>query len=176
MNTKIFKSQFFFIAALVLLAAVLRFIPHWPNFTPLAAMALFGGTYIKRKELAFLLPIAAMFVSDLFIGFHATMIWVYVAFIAIVALGFVLRRNVKVVNVVAMSLASSTLFFLVTNFGTWMTQMMPYPMNVAGLMQAYIAGLPFFLNGIMGDLFFCTVLFGSYYVISKRVLALNQVR
>jgi len=153
---------------MIFAGAVMRLIPHWPNFTPIAAIALFGGTFLKRKDLAFLVPVVAMLLSDLIIGFHSTMFAVYASFIAIVSLGLFLQSRLTVVNTISASLASSILFYLITNFASWTSGIMPYPMNVAGLMQSYIAGLPFFFNGLLGDLFYNSVLFGALYMVTNR--------
>lgn len=153
---------------MIFAGAMMRLIPHWPNFTPITAIALFGGTFLKRKDLAFLVPVAAMLLSDLVIGFHSTMFTVYITFIAIVAMGLVLKSRLTVVNTLTASLSASVVFYLVTNFASWTSGLMPYPMNVAGLMQAYIAGLPFFFNGILGDLFYTSVMFGAVYLVSRR--------
>jgi hypothetical protein len=159
---------------MIVAGAMMRLIPHWPNFTPIAAIALFGGTFLKRKDLAFLVPVAAMLLSDLIIGFHSTMLPVYLSFIAIVGMGLVLKRRLTVVNTISASLAASIIFYLVTNFASWASGMMPYPMNVAGLMQSYIAGLPFFFNGILGDLFYTSVLFGALYFVTSRLSVLSE--
>jgi hypothetical protein len=168
------SPKFYLVVIMIVAGAMMRLIPHWPNFTPIAAIALFGGTFLKRKDLAFLVPVAAMLLSDLIIGFHSTMLPVYLSFIAIVGLGLVLKRRVTVVNTISTSLAASIIFYLVTNFASWASGMMPYPMNVAGLMQSYIAGLPFFLNGIVGDLFYTSVLFGAVYLVSSRQSVLSR--
>jgi hypothetical protein len=165
------SPKFYVILIMIFAGAMMRIIPHWPNFTPSAAIALFGGTFLKRKDLAFLVPVAAMLLSDLIIGFHSTMLPVYLSFIAIVAFGLVLQRRLTVVNTISASLAASVLFYLVTNFASWTSGLMPYPMNAAGLIQSYVAGLPFLFNGILGDLFYTTVLFGAaYFATSRRAI------
>lgn len=162
------SPNFYLVLIMIFAGAMMRLIPHWPNFTPITAIALFGGTFLKRKDLAFLVPVAAMLLSDLVIGFHSTMFTVYITFIAIVAMGLVLKSRLTVVNTLTASLSASVVFYLVTNFASWTSGLMPYPMNVAGLMQAYIAGLPFFFNGILGDLFYTSVMFGAVYLVSRR--------
>ena len=162
------SPKFYVVLTMIFAGAVMRLIPHWPNFTPIAAIALFGGTFLKRKDLAFLVPVVAMLLSDLIIGFHSTMFAVYASFIAIVSLGLFLQSRLTVVNTISASLASSILFYLITNFASWTSGIMPYPMNVAGLMQSYVAGLPFFFNGILGDLFYNSVLFGALYLVTNR--------
>ena len=87
------KKSIIYIAGIILAGALLRLVPHWPNFTPIAAMALIGGTYIKRKELALALPFAAMLLSDTIIGWHSMMLPVYISFGLIVMLGFLLRKS-----------------------------------------------------------------------------------
>lgn len=160
--------KLYIVIVMIFTGAMMRLIPHWPNFTPIAAIALFGGTFMKRKDLAFLIPVAAMLVSDLIIGFHPTMLPVYLSFMAIVALGLVLQRRLTAANTLSASLAASVLFYLVTNFASWTSRLMPYPMNASGLMQSYIAGLPFLFNGVLGDLFYTSVLFGAAYLVQSR--------
>jgi len=162
------SPKIYIVIVMIFTGAIMRLIPHWPNFTPVAAIALFGGTFLKRKDLAFLIPVAAMLLSDVIIGFHSTMLPVYLSFIAIVAFGLLLQKKLTVVNTLSASLGASVLFYLVTNFASWTSGLMPYPMNAAGLMQSYIAGLPFLFNGILGDLFYTSVLFGAVYFASSH--------
>jgi hypothetical protein len=168
MNKQLFTPRFLVIISVIVGAAFLRLIPHWPNFTPIAGIALFGGTYLGRKHLAFIIPFAAMLLSDLLLGFHQTMFAVYSSFALIVGIGFLLRRHVSVITVISASLASSIVFFLVTNFAAWLSGLMPYPVNFNGLIEAYIAGLPFLNNGLLGDLFYNSVFFGGFYIVTQR--------
>ncbi len=169
MENKLFTSRMMFVLTAIIVAAVMRLLPHWPNFTPVAAIAIFGGAYINRKALAFILPIAAMLISDLIIGFHSTMVAVYLGMIASVGIGMMLRNRVKAGNVAIASVSSSLVFFLITNFASWYTGLMPYTRDFAGLLQAYAAGIPFFNSGLVGDLFYSAVIFGSFYLVSRRV-------
>lgn len=169
MEKKFFTSRMIFVITAILVAVIMRLIPHWPNFTPVAAIAIFGGAYINRKALAFVLPIAVMFISDLIIGFHTTMLAVYAGMLISVGIGIMLRNRVKIGNVAIASIVSSVIFFLITNFAAWYSGLMPYTHDFAGLIQAYIAGVPFFNNGLLGDLFYSTILFGSFYLVSRRV-------
>jgi len=153
-------SGLFFIISMIIAGAFFRFIPHWPNFTPVAAMALFGGAYLGRKHLAFLIPFAAMFLSDLILGLHRDMWAVYLAFGFTVMIGTLIRSNIKFANVVAASVLSSVIFFLLTNFAAWLSSPF-YPQTFAGLMQSYVAGLAFFNNGSLGISFFINEIAGS---------------
>ncbi len=178
------KPRIFVILSVIAAGALFRFIPHWPNFTPIAAMALFGGTYLGKKYLSFLIPLAALFISDLFLGLHANMWAVYLAFSFTVAIGFYLRKNLTAANVAVASISSSILFFIVTNFAAWLASPI-YPANFAGLMESYVAGLvffndgsygiSFFLNEVLGGLFYSGILFGAYYFAGKRIPALSAV-
>lgn len=169
MENKFFTSRMIFVISAILFAVVMRLVPHWPNFTPVAAIAIFGGAYISKKGLAFLLPVLAMFISDLIIGFHSTMIAVYTGMVIAAGIGIMLRNRIKIGNVVIASLASSVIFFIITNFASWYTGLMPYSRDFSGLLQAYVAGIPFFNYAMIGDLFYSTVIFGSFYFVSRRV-------
>ncbi|HOW32156.1 MAG TPA: hypothetical protein PLP88_11350 [Bacteroidales bacterium] len=169
MKDKKVSQSLYLVISLIVAGALMRLIPHWPNFTPIAAIALFGGTYIRRKELAIVIPLAALFLSDLLLGFHSTMIAVYASFVLIATLGFLVRRNPSVINITGFSLASSVLFFLITNFAVWYSGLVPYSRDAAGLITAYVAGLPFLWNGMLGDLFYNGLLFGALYLINNRI-------
>ncbi|MFO8130385.1 MAG: DUF6580 family putative transport protein [Bacteroidales bacterium] len=184
MNKKIPTPKLTAIITIIAAGALMRFIPHWPNFTPIAAMALFGGAYLGRKALAFVIPLAAMFLSDLIIGFHQDMVAVYIAFTFTVLLGWTLtHKKISAGSVITRSLAASILFFLVTNFSAWLSIPM-YPKNVAGLLEAYAAGLVFFNNGslgisfflneVTGTLFFSGVLFGAYALAKQQIPAIAR--
>lgn len=175
MKTKVLNKNFLAIAGLILFAAFMRLIPHWPNFTPVAAIALFGGAHIKRKELAFAVPIIALLVSDLVIGFHENMLAVYGAFALVVGMGFFLRNRVKVYTVAGAALGSSVIFFLITNAAVWLTSPL-YAPGFAGLIQSYTAGLPFFYNGILGNLFFSGAIFGTYYMMNAKIPTLQRAK
>lgn len=160
------------IAAGVLLAAASRLMPHPPNVTPIAAMALFGGAHFSSLAAAYVVPLAAMLLSDLVLGFHPTMPFVYASFLLIVLIGTQLRRRTASAAAVA-ALGSSVLFFLVTNFGVWVTGTL-YPKTGAGLVTAYAAALPFFRNTVVGDLLYVAVLFGGFALLERYVPALRE--
>ncbi len=157
----------------ILLAAASRLIPHPPNVTPIAAMALFGGAYFSNRAAAYLVPLAAMVLSDLALGFHPTMPFVYASFILIVLIGSRLRGRRTLSTVTLSALASSVLFFLVTNFGVWVMGTL-YPKTLAGLAAAYVAALPFFRNTVLGDLSYVAILFGGFALLERYLPALRE--
>lgn len=146
----------------ILIGTVARLIPHIPNFVPIGAMALFGGAYLSRKQ-AFILPILAMVLSDLIIGFDniPMRLTIYGSFIAMVAVGLWLKERVNLKNVIIVSLGSSILFFVTTNFAVWFFGTM-YPHTISGIINCYTLALPFFRNTIAGDLFYSGIFFGGY--------------
>ena len=147
---------------IILIAVSARLVPHTPNFTPIAATALFGAVYLPKKY-AFIIPVSAMFISDIFLGFHSTMIYVYGSFILTVFIGFWIRKNKSFPNIIGASLVSSILFFLVTNAGVWIAG--AYDRSIIGLWQSYVMGIPFFRPTILGDLFYTGVFFGGYELV-----------
>lgn len=162
------------LAGMILLAAASRLVPHPPNFAPIAAMALFGGARFANKRTAFLVPLGAMFISDLFIGLHGLMPVVYGSFALIVCMGLRLRRREGVHAVAGTALAGSVLFFVATNFGVWALGSM-YPKTAQGLVACYVAAIPFFGNTIAGDLFYAAALFGSFALAEKRFPILREI-
>ncbi len=174
MIRKFFTPKVLVITGIILFAAVMRLLPHYPNFTPIAAIALFGGAYLGKRWLALFVPLFALFVSDLFLGFHGFMIPVYISFALVVLLGNLMRNNIRIPMVIGGSLAGSTLFFLLTNFAVWLGSPY-YAQNIGGLMTCYTAAIPFYHVGILGDLFYNTLFFGSFYFLSLRYPALKRV-
>ncbi|HEY4799466.1 MAG TPA: DUF6580 family putative transport protein [Bacteroidia bacterium] len=175
MQSKLFTPRFLFVTFAIVIAAISRLLPHPPNFTPIGAMALFGGACLTNKRIALALPLIAMLISDILIGFHNTMIYVYASFVLITFIGIYIRRNAKTSAIILASLISSVLFFLITNFGVWAAA--GFENGPAGLLSTYALGIPFFnhnlfgsffANTIAGDLFWNGVLFGSLYFAKLR--------
>lgn len=163
------RSTILCLAAAVALAVVARLLPHPPNFTPLAALGLFAGAISLRPKLAGVAIVAAMLVSDLFLGFHSLMPVIYGCLLANIAIGAFFVRggsdskfsfNLNSVGrVVGGSLMGSVLFFVVTNFAHFLAF---YPMTGTGLVSCYTAAIPFFQYTLSGDLVYSGVLFGAF--------------
>jgi hypothetical protein len=159
------------VGVLILLAAATRLLPHPANFTAIGAIALFGTARLQDKRLAFILPIAAMIISDLFLpfGFNPS---VYISFLLIAVLGLSLRNQKNVLPILGTTVFSSILFFAITNFAVWYQYRgSMYPASIDGLWMSYTAAIPFYWNGLAGDIFFTAVLFGAYELVNKFVLA-----
>ena len=154
---------FFSFCAVMLCVVFLRLIPHVPNVSPIAALALFSGALIPSWR-GFVLPILSMVFSDIFLGFHPTIPFVYGSFILIFCIGYFLRKKISILNVGFGSLVGSIIFYIITNFGVWATSSM-YEKNVNGLVHSYVMGLPFFRNTIVGDIFFTYIFFLGYQTI-----------
>jgi hypothetical protein len=144
-------------------AAALRLIPHPPNFSPIDAMALFSGAYLARRWVAFVAPLAALLLSDVVLGFYHGMATVYATVALIVMIGWWVSSRRSAVRIGAAAVASSVLFFVITNFGMWLFSGF-YPVTYAGLVACYTAAIPFFQNTIAGDLFYTVLLFGGFRI------------
>jgi hypothetical protein len=173
-------SKIFLIGGLIFLTVLGRLITNHLqiyNFTAMGAGALFAGVVLKDKKYAYAVPILALFLSDLFFelftsipGFYGgEMFFVYGGFILVTFLGTLIRKATTG-NIFLASIASGLVFFLLSNFGTWLFRDM-YPHTFSGLLTCYWSAIPFFrnelfgsffLNGIMGNVFYSGVLFGAY--------------
>lgn len=171
------------LAGLIVVAALTRLLPHPPNFSPVEAIALFGGAYFACRRCALIVPLLALLVSDLALaaingGLYAGYLggigfWLVYLCIALSALmGFGLRGKVTGARVLGYSLAGSVLFFLVTNFGAWIGSPM-YPQTLGGLLASYAAGIPFFKWTALGTLFYSAVLFGGFALLRNRLPVLR---
>lgn len=149
------------VLVMIALAAVLRVVPHPWNFTPVGAMALFGGAVIKDRRAAFFFPLVALFIGDIFVGFHQLMPLVYASFLVDVALGWWIRGCRTIARIGGVTILGAIQFFLITNFGVW-AFLDGFPHTGAGLIACYAAGLPLLLNTLAGDGFYATLLFGGF--------------
>lgn len=155
--------KFLIPAVLIIVFGTLsRLIPHPANFAPIVAMSLFSGVYLPRV-FAFIVPLIAVFVSDIFLGFYgAGMIYVYGSYVLIGLIGLWLKKHKNVKNILGVTLFSSILFYLITNFGVWAQPHSFYSKDIAGLMNSYIGGIPFFRNSLLGDFTYVSIFFGGY--------------
>jgi uncharacterized protein DUF6580 len=187
-NQKI-NFRFAVVAALILLAAFSRIIPHMPNFSPLGAIGLFGAAYFTKKWQAFLIPIGATWLSDLFINnviyaqyyptftwFSEGFYWMYGSYLLITLAGLFIFKKITVQRVLAGALTSTVIFFLITNFACFPSNP-TYPQNFNGLVTCYAVGIPFLKGTLLGDLFYSVVLFGAFALAEKKfsVLKINHV-
>lgn len=154
-------SRYIYAFVLILAAALSRMLPHPPNMVPVTALALFGGVYLDRK-LTFVVPLAAMVITDWFIGFHSTVLWVYASFLAVGFVGLWLRNHRGVLTTIGASITGSILFYLITNVGVWLSPPYMYDRTISGLVECYVAAIPFFRNTLAGDLLYVGALFGLY--------------
>lgn len=158
---------------IVVVAALSRLIPHTPNFTPIGALALFAGASFQGRFMAFAVPIAAMLLSDLVLGFHGEMPAVYASFILTVLMGRYLRRSGHspgLLSVGAASVLSATMFYLLTNFSVWLNSGM-YPHTSAGLLMCYTMAIPFFGNMLASSVAYALVMFGAARLADRIVLS-----
>jgi uncharacterized membrane protein len=146
---------------LIILGLTARLLPHPPNFTPIAAIALFGGLYLPKRW-AIIAPLVAVLISDIFIGFYnwKMMLAVYGSFALMGYLGLWAKKNKSLARVVGGTLIGSILFFLVTNWSVWAFGTM-YAKTLTGLIESYTLAIPFFRNSLLGNLFYVTILVGS---------------
>lgn len=177
----------YFILTLIAVAAFSRLIPHAPNFTAVGAIALFSGAKLVSDWKAFLIPVAALWLSDLFINnivyaqyydsfmlFTGGFVYMASALFLGVIVGRLLLQTPSFTKVVGASLLSSILFFLISNFGVWISVSSTYPHNAAGLLMCYEAAIPFFRNELVATLMYSGVFFGAYYLAVKKNLILQK--
>jgi len=169
------KPRLLVVISMVLAAAASRLIPHPPNLASISAIALFGGAYFSDRRLAFLIPLAALFLSDLILGFYSHMEVVYLSFALIVCVGLWLQKRRSAFYIAGAALVSSVLFFVLTNFGVWAFESL-YPKTFEGLLACYVAAILFFQNTRQGDLFFTVVLFGGFTLLERSFPKLREPR
>jgi len=172
-STHVFVLRAILAAIMVILAAVVRILPHPWNFTPIGAMALFSGAMFRDRRIAFLFPLVALFAGDLFVGLHRLIPIVYASFLVSVFIGTWLADRLGILRIGGAVFLGALQFFLITNFAVWQL-FGTYPHTPAGLAACYIAGLPFFGNTLAGDAVYTTLFFGIFALAERLFPTLNQ--
>ena len=184
MNNKI-ELKFGALIALIIVVALARLIPNMPNFSPMAAIALFCAAHFNKLWKAILVTLLATFVSDVILNntiyssmnngftfFYDGFILQYIAYAVIALMGSTFFININKTKVIGGSLSTTLVFFIISNFGAWIS--LPfYSKDITGLMSSYAAGLPFLKNTLLSDLFYTSLLFGAYYLLQNRFAALR---
>jgi len=182
------KNAFYVVTGFILFAALARLLPHAYNFTPLGAIALFGAAYFPKKKWALIIPILALWLSDLvlnnvvyaayydgFAFFTSGFLYIYGAFAMIVILGVLLLKKITFPRVIGGALGGSVIFFVISNLGVWLSSPL-YPNTFEGLMMCYTAAIPFFHYTIAGNLIYSGVLFGGYEYLKYKAPELTTVQ
>jgi hypothetical protein len=174
---KIDSSRFIVLTIIIILAALTRAVPlaidHTWNFTAVGALAIFAGAQFNDRRLAFVMPLAAMALADLLFLRNGFSPLVYSGFVAMVGCGFLIRNKVNTTNVVLASFISASVFYLITNFSFFYPATL-YPRDFSGIIASYTAALPFFRNMLIGNLVYGAVLFGGFYLLSKKFPSLAR--
>ena len=154
--------KYVLILFLIFVGVMSRIYPYAPNFTPMLSIALLSGFYSKNKFFV-LLPIFIMLISDIMIGNHAIVPWVYSSFILIFALGYLIKKS-SYSNIFIFSILSSVIFFVISNLGVWFTGGYSYTFN--GLIACYTAAIPFFKNTLISTVLYSSVIHSVVSVVS----------
>jgi len=179
-----FKPRVLMLLAIVTAGAASRLIPHWWNFTAIGAICLFGGAYFRPKWAAFLVPLAAIAISDVILtafvygpmGLGVN--WFkYVCFALTVVLGMSLRERVTLGRTTGITVLATVMFYLLSNFQVWLGgDGITYPHTLGGLLACYVAAIPFAVNMLGGNLFYCGVMFGAWELLQRQWPVLSAER
>ena len=167
------KNSVYLALGLVALLTLSRLIPHPPNFTPILGMAVFSGAIISKRIIAYLVPLAAMLLSDLYLGFHASMPIIYFSLAVCVLIGTFIEARVSILNSFLSISFGVIIFFLITNFMVWYGSGM-YEHSISGLMTCYFMGLPFVQNTFISSILYGMGAFLIYDIINKRMIFGNN--
>lgn len=158
---------------LIVIGVILRILPHTANFAPVGAIALFAGAILSLR-VALWLPLTIMVLSDLIIGLHPLVGFTWGAFALITLVGVALKDSSNWLRVPLGALASSLLFFVISNFGVWVEGRL-YPHTWQGLNDSFIMALPFFRATFMSDLLFSALFFGIYALFSSKLTDTSRI-
>ncbi|REJ80402.1 MAG: hypothetical protein DWQ44_07330 [Bacteroidetes bacterium] len=161
------KNAFGLACLLVIFAALTRVLPHPSNFTAMGAMALFAGATFSHYKWKFLVPMSALFLTDLYLGLHFSILAVYACFAFTVWLGSRMKSNPGFLRLGIFAVVSSTVFFLFTNLPFWYADLSLYPLTLEGTLLSYTMAIPFYKNQLAADLIYSFSLFGIFNLVTK---------
>jgi hypothetical protein len=165
-NHRSIPSSYFSFFLVVAVAVLSRFIPHYPNMTAVGALAVYSGFAGRPRWMGFGFVMTALLFTDWILGFHNTMFYTYGAWILVSVVSSFGLRQFSWVKLMGMGLLSASVFFVISNFGFWMTGIL-YPKTAQGLLECYLAAVPFFENQLVGDIAFSLGLFAVHFAIEK---------
>ncbi len=150
------------------------------NFSGLGAMAIFSGSYFKSKWNALLMPMAVLFLSDVFLAtavsssyfMYDGWYYTYIALAAMVAVGYLVAKNVNLKNVLSASLIGVVLHWLIADFGVWLGSA-AYPQTFGGYVACLVAAIPFELRFLYGTLIYGAVIFTAFELLKSKYPALQ---
>ncbi len=184
-NIKLIDIQTIAVSLIVLIVSFLRIIPHIHNFSPIIALAIFGAFHYKYKSLSYGVPLLALWVSDILINnfiynlsgnfelFYDGFYWQYLSYIIIIFISINFRnKKISGINIIYLTFLTSIIFFIITNFGFWLNSNL-YSNNFNGLIQCYLAAIPFFKGTLYGAFFYTPIIFGLYYFLQKKLAILR---
>ena len=160
----------FLVLGIIVIGVMTRLVPHPPNFTPILSFALLSGVYSKNN-LGIFIPISIMLLSDMILGSHAAVFWVYSSLFVIYIIGYYFIKNISFKNVLLGAVAGSFIFFILTNLGVWFVG---YPKTVNGLITCFIAAIPFYKNTLLSAVIYTSVIHTVYILLSKNILAFQD--
>jgi len=153
------------------------------NFSPIGAIALFGGCYFLNKKVAFLVVLASILISDLALNYFVyfgefKLLYNGIFFnyfsIALTVLIGALIKKVKFESILLCSSLAAFTHWLISDIGVWLYSPL-YPKTFEGLIACFVAAIPFLQNMLLGNLFFSFVLFGLFELSSKKLLNKSQI-
>ena len=160
------NKNIIYFGLIIVVVSLLRFVPHPPNMTPVIAVSILAVTWFKRPVFQFGFPLLIMLLTDMVIGFHSLIPVVYLAIMCAGLTGFILKKRSSFSTILGSGLASSIIFFVMTNFGVWVLSSM-YPKTVLGSMSCYVAAIPFFHNTVIATVGILVGVFGLNHAVKR---------
>lgn len=179
-NTKLILFSLALVAITTLTKYYLGPNLDWSGFSPVIAVALFAGMIIPERRQSFMLPLLALFISDVIIhllylqgsfpysGFYKGQWFNYMLLLLATGLGWWLKGR-RVANLLVAAVAAPTVYFLISNFAVWMGgDGTYYSQDLDGLMTSYTLALPFYKNTLLATVLFLPVILLSYNLVVKN--------
>ena len=166
--SQIFRKEIFPIG-LILILTFSRLIPHYPNFTPVIAVAIMSSYFFKNIYLSFIVIILSMLISDVFIGFYNNIFFVYLSLLLITFIFYRFNTRIKFKNLFIFGFFGSLIFFVISNFVVWLLSNM-YDKNLNGIIYCYFLALPLFINTLLSTVFFSYLAFiaNNFFILAYK--------
>ena len=168
------REKIFLSISLFLLLIASRMFSDIPNFTPTLSLIIFTSYYFRSTLTSVSIVLLSQIVSDIFIGLYDSIFFVYTSFLIIIYIAPLILKKLNVMSVLTISVLSPSIFFIISNFGVWFADSL-YTKNLTGLIECYIAGLPFYDESLVSTILFSYTIFLIHRLLLTNNVLINKV-
>ncbi|MEQ1768850.1 MAG: DUF6580 family putative transport protein [Devosia sp.] len=152
---------------LVVIGAGSRLLHLPPNIAAVTGVTIFAGFAIRNVWLALAVPIAAMALADVVLGWYPEVIYTWAGMAAGVLLARAILHPLTPLRLIGTTFAASLVFFVLSNLGVFISGYYGYTLE--GFIACYVAAIPFWQNSLIADFTSTALVFAIYLALTRAI-------